>query len=220
MADASSPLQYLTASSTQSLEAFELTRLNCAANLRKQLIQLIEDWIRSEVEAYIARWMIDRRRAAEADAGAPHSLDPAPVPQLSLDLSEVFGRDSLAASLRDSLGQDVGALGLSLEAPPLPQSLAPALPAQADLPLFPEANALCSPTPSDSDEACANRSARPTSEIASLTCQESAAESNRIPAATSAPARRGKTLLRFAPGRTRDRVAQVSLAGAMKCAVG
>lgn len=56
------PLGYLQKTSTAALEAFELARLDRSSNLAKELRQVIEEWVAAEVEARIARCVLDRRR--------------------------------------------------------------------------------------------------------------------------------------------------------------
>lgn len=220
MADGSSPLQYLTTSSTQSLEAFELARLNCAANLRKQMIPLMDDWIQSLGEAWIARRMIEQRRAAESNAGAPLPFDAAPMPQLLMELSEVFARDLPAARLHRAACEDLVATGRSPKATRARQFSTQALPTQMSLPLFPEANALCTTPPSDSNKPCPPRAARPASKRSFSQGRVSETAFARNLAANCALPPRGKTLLRFAHSGTAPRVAQSRETRTMKCAFG
>jgi hypothetical protein len=63
MSDTRPPLEYLIACSEAGLESFELSRMNQAANLRKQLRQIVEQWIESEVNARVARCLLDCRRS-------------------------------------------------------------------------------------------------------------------------------------------------------------
>jgi hypothetical protein len=56
------PVEYLLRCSNPSLEGFELSRLNRIANLRKELADLYEEWIQAEVEARLARWILNTRR--------------------------------------------------------------------------------------------------------------------------------------------------------------
>lgn len=56
-------LKYLLACSEESLESFELSRLNRASNLRKELSQVAEEWVDAEVASRLARWIVERRRA-------------------------------------------------------------------------------------------------------------------------------------------------------------
>ncbi len=65
----SPPLDYLQAASRASLQNYELTRLNHAANLRQEIAALIDQWIQETSEAMLARWMLDHHK----------SLQPAPM---------------------------------------------------------------------------------------------------------------------------------------------
>jgi len=58
----SAPFQYLLECSQMSLEDFELARLDRAANLRKQLRDIAEEWVEVEVEAQLAHWVRGNRR--------------------------------------------------------------------------------------------------------------------------------------------------------------
>lgn len=66
MSSAHPPLEHLLTSSIVSLESFELSRLNAVANLRKEFRQVIDEWIEAEIEARLSRWILNRRREAEA----------------------------------------------------------------------------------------------------------------------------------------------------------
>jgi hypothetical protein len=65
-----SPLEYLLTSSEAALETFELARLNKSANLRKELRDVVEEWIEAEIQSRLARWILDGRRtqATRSDA--------------------------------------------------------------------------------------------------------------------------------------------------------
>lgn len=65
----SPPFDYLQAASRASLQNYELTRLNHAANLRQEIAALIDQWIQETSEAMLARWMLDHHK----------SLQPAPM---------------------------------------------------------------------------------------------------------------------------------------------
>jgi hypothetical protein len=78
------PLDYLREASPASLESFELARLNHAANLRREIGTLIDQWIKETSEALLARWMLDNRRAP---------LDPAFLPP---DILQAFVDPTLA----------------------------------------------------------------------------------------------------------------------------
>ena len=59
------PIDYLHTASRSSLQSFELARLNHAANLRREIAALIDQWIQETSEATLARWMLDRRVLVE-----------------------------------------------------------------------------------------------------------------------------------------------------------
>jgi hypothetical protein len=71
------PLEYLVTSSQTSLEAFELARLNRCANLRKEVREVLEEWIQMEVDARLARWILECRRVQSGSSGSlpgtPHN---------------------------------------------------------------------------------------------------------------------------------------------------
>ena len=60
------PVDYLREASRSSLQSFELARLNHAANLKREIGALIDQWIKETSEAMLARWMLDHQRSLEA----------------------------------------------------------------------------------------------------------------------------------------------------------
>jgi hypothetical protein len=56
------PWDFLHEASNPSLESFELSRLNHAANLRKEIVALLEQWIEESAEALVARWVREDRK--------------------------------------------------------------------------------------------------------------------------------------------------------------
>jgi hypothetical protein len=66
--DSEPSLEYLLGCSKISLESFGLSRLNRASNLRKELSQVAEEWVAAEVSFRLARLIVDRRDAGQADA--------------------------------------------------------------------------------------------------------------------------------------------------------
>lgn len=75
------PLEFLLFSTEPTLESFELSRLNSVANLRAQLLDLLEHWMHAKLEARMARWVLKRRHmTAQREAsirlqpGLGHSL--------------------------------------------------------------------------------------------------------------------------------------------------
>jgi len=65
------PLDYLQAASRASLQSFELTRLNHAANLRQEIAALIDQWIQETSEAMLARWMLDHHKSLQPSPMSP-----------------------------------------------------------------------------------------------------------------------------------------------------
>jgi hypothetical protein len=53
------PIDYLRSASRPSLQSFELGRLNHAANLRREIGALIDQWLEETAEAMLARWMLE-----------------------------------------------------------------------------------------------------------------------------------------------------------------
>jgi hypothetical protein len=74
------PLEYLRAASRTSLQSFELARLNHAANLKREIAVLIDQWIQERSEATLARWMLDHHESL-------HDLPPS-VPEAIASFSE------------------------------------------------------------------------------------------------------------------------------------
>ncbi len=66
------PWEFLLSASRNSLQSFELSRLNHAANLRKEIGALLDQWLTENSEAMLARYLMDQRehppRAPEADS--------------------------------------------------------------------------------------------------------------------------------------------------------
>jgi len=62
MDDSQPPVEFMATTSKMSLESYELSRLNVAANLRRDLYDVVERWIEAEVEARLARWVLEHRR--------------------------------------------------------------------------------------------------------------------------------------------------------------
>lgn len=69
------PLDYLHSASTSSLESYELSRLNHAANLRREISVLLDQWIDETVQARLARWMIADRSTRRVSRGEAMPLE-------------------------------------------------------------------------------------------------------------------------------------------------
>ena len=55
------PWDYLHDASIPSLESFELSRLNHAANIRREIGALIDQWIEDTAQALLAQWVREDR---------------------------------------------------------------------------------------------------------------------------------------------------------------
>lgn len=76
MDSATLPDGYLDVCSLEALESLELARLNKAANLRGEMKDVLRRWIEAEVDAKLARWMLEKRRSQQFRAGAAARLAP------------------------------------------------------------------------------------------------------------------------------------------------
>jgi hypothetical protein len=90
------PVDYLQAASRASLQSFELTRLNHAANLRQEISALIDQWIQETSEAVLARWMLDHHQSMQSASMSASDLvrtladPPAPLfPEPPSTLSQI-----------------------------------------------------------------------------------------------------------------------------------
>jgi hypothetical protein len=55
------PLDYLLSSSDPALESIQLSCLGRAAALRKEMQDVMEEWIQAQVDAQLARWLLANR---------------------------------------------------------------------------------------------------------------------------------------------------------------
>jgi hypothetical protein len=71
-----------------SLQSFELSRLNNAANIRREIAALLDQWIDDNSQAMLARWVREQRSLPQPPPAAPAALeatpgsllDPSPLP--------------------------------------------------------------------------------------------------------------------------------------------
>jgi len=71
------PWDFLLTASRSSLQSYELSRLSHAANLRKEIRQLLDSWVEENSAAMLARWLIEHRERP-VTTQAP---EPAPEPR-------------------------------------------------------------------------------------------------------------------------------------------
>ena len=55
------PWEFLLSASRISLQSYELSRLNHAANLRKEIGALLDQWIEENSSSMLARWLMEQR---------------------------------------------------------------------------------------------------------------------------------------------------------------
>jgi hypothetical protein len=94
-------LEYLATCSKASLESFELARLNDRANLRKDMIELLDELIEVDIQAHLAEWVLAHRRHQAAMQRPPRRIrrsgstesDSITLPLLPMNSSDADARD-------------------------------------------------------------------------------------------------------------------------------
>jgi hypothetical protein len=76
------PWDYLHQASIPSLESYELSRLNHAANMRREIGALIEQWVEDMAHALLAQWVREDRVVV------PPAIQPKFTKQANLPLGE------------------------------------------------------------------------------------------------------------------------------------
>jgi hypothetical protein len=99
------PLDYLATCSQMSLEGVELSRLNRAANLRKEFEEILDEWIDSEVDARLARTILEWRRRQDVPSSASALQASAQIPQWE-QLAIAFPQGYRALPAGDAPGRD------------------------------------------------------------------------------------------------------------------
>ena len=61
------PWEFLLSASRNSLQSYELSRLGHAANLRKEIGALLDQWLEENACAMLARWLIEQRQRPPRD---------------------------------------------------------------------------------------------------------------------------------------------------------
>ena len=77
-------LSYFLTASDASLESFELARLNSASNLRKELNDVVEEWVEAEVQARMARLIRQGARMNHTASESVRTEIAAPSSQIEL----------------------------------------------------------------------------------------------------------------------------------------
>ncbi len=71
------PWEFLLTASRNTLQSYELSRLAHAANLRKELSALLDQYLEENTAAMLARWLMDQRERTVL------TEEPAPAPEPS-----------------------------------------------------------------------------------------------------------------------------------------
>lgn len=75
------PWEFLLSASRTSLQSYELTRLSHAANLRKEIGILLDQWLDENAFAMLARWLMEQRERSSfrgANDSSPPGHQPSP----------------------------------------------------------------------------------------------------------------------------------------------
>jgi len=108
------PLDYLLTCSSAGLESFEMSRLNRIANLRRELRDVLDDWMEAEVNARVARWLLECKRSESRAAGAPPLLPPVSLllgPQALPFLPPIPGADDSPSEQHGDAARPAGTPG-------------------------------------------------------------------------------------------------------------
>ena len=93
------PVEYLVRASKETLESFELTRLNRAANFRKEAREVLNDWVQAEVESRLARFVLERRRAQSSHRPVAARISSASACAPAAHISIALARSAAVATL-------------------------------------------------------------------------------------------------------------------------
>ncbi|HLZ11305.1 MAG TPA: hypothetical protein VKP58_01845 [Candidatus Acidoferrum sp.] len=65
------PWEFLLSASRNSLQSYELSRLGHAANLRKEVAPMLDQWVEEIAAAMLARWVMEHREREVVAAADP-----------------------------------------------------------------------------------------------------------------------------------------------------
>ncbi len=90
------PWEFLLSASRSSLQSYELSRLSHAANLRKEIAALLDQWVEENSAAMLARWLIEQReRPLHLQEGVPAGEL---LPKSRHSVSDNFSADRVASA--------------------------------------------------------------------------------------------------------------------------
>ena len=82
------PWDFFHDASIASLQSFELSRLNHAANIRREITALLDQWVSDNSQALLARWVREQRVLPPAAHARPQEVA-ASQSVLPLELSAI-----------------------------------------------------------------------------------------------------------------------------------
>jgi hypothetical protein len=80
------PWEFLLSASRTTLQSYELSRLAHAANLRKEIGELLDQYFEENTSAMLARWLIEQRE--KSVLAAADNLEPEPAESASRTASD------------------------------------------------------------------------------------------------------------------------------------
>jgi hypothetical protein len=102
------PWEFLLSASRNSLQSYELSRLSHAANLRKEITQLLDSWLEENSAAMLARWLMQQREAPVCSEQSAPERSEDPLAAVASERSSAPGaraKDARAASDNFVAGQ-------------------------------------------------------------------------------------------------------------------
>jgi len=93
------PWEFLLTASRNTLQSYELSRLGHAANLRKEISSLLDQWLDENANAMVARWLIEQRERTVLASQAQQATDAVasdPAPANGHSVSDNLLADRLA----------------------------------------------------------------------------------------------------------------------------
>jgi hypothetical protein len=70
------PWEFLLTASRNTLQSYELSRLSHAANLRKEITSLLDQWLAENAAAMLARWLMEQRERSVLTADTAATGEP------------------------------------------------------------------------------------------------------------------------------------------------
>lgn len=96
------PWEFLLSASRNSLQSYELSRLSHAANLRKEIGALLDQWLEENACAMLARWLMQQRETAPREPEAVHSGEIHPKEEHSVSYNFFADRSTSSPANRSS----------------------------------------------------------------------------------------------------------------------